>query len=145
MTTLIENPFCVIYPVPFKFSSRILEQKKSVFVKYATHEVIPTRLMSCKKIIIYESGSRKEITGECEILFIKLMALSKVISEYKDQLFLNDSELRSYSKGREEKEMLVFKIHNIKKYSIPKFLDHGLTMAGEYISEDEYKQLMNEI
>ncbi len=137
-----DNPFAIIYPIPQKFVSRIFDQKKSIFVKYNTHESIPRRLMDCKKILIYESGSERAIVGECEILFIELMNLPKLLSEHKDDLFLNEDELRTYSKGRDKKEMLVFKIHNIKKYPLPKTLDHKLTMAGEYISENAYLQLM---
>jgi hypothetical protein len=137
-----EKPFAIIYPIPHKFVTRILDQKKSIFVKYNTQASIPSRLMDCKKILIYESGSGKAVVGECDILFIELMSLSKVLSEHRDDLFLDEEELRAYSKGRDKKEMLVFKIHNIEKYSLPKVLDHRLTMAGEYISENAYLQLM---
>lgn len=140
-----ENPFAIIYPIPHKFVSRILDQKKSIFVKYYTHASIPRRLMDCKKILIYESGSGKTVVGECDILFIELMDLPKLLFKYRDDLFLNEDELRAYSKGRDKKEMLVFKIHNIKKYSLPKVLDHRLTMAGEYISGNAYRQLMKNL
>jgi len=56
-------PFAVIYPLPSHLASRILQDKKSVFVKYPTHETISPRLAPCKKLLLYISGSNKEIAG----------------------------------------------------------------------------------
>lgn len=145
MSNLIENPFAVIYSIPPEFASRVFDHKKSVIVKYSSREVISERLMSCKKILVYEPGSGKSIIGECNILSIELMTFLEVFPKYKNSLFLNEDELRTYSVGRDEKRMLVFKINNIKKYPVPIILDHSITMSGEYISEDTYQQLMKEL
>jgi len=85
-------PFAVIYPLPSHLTSRILHHKKSVFVKYPTYETISPKLASCKKLLLYISGSNfdepiistylngssnKEIAGEAEITSISLMTLSE--------------------------------------------------------------------
>lgn len=142
MSSDVEHPFAVIYPASSTFASRILDENKSVFVKYGTNENISTRLMSCKKLIIYESGTGRRVTGECDISAIYSMKPSKVISEYEKDLFLSEKELRYYSSGREGKKMMVFELNNIKKYSIPKILDHQITIGGKYISRDEYDHLV---
>ena len=67
--------FAVIYPLPSHLASRILNSKKSVFVKYPTHETISPKLASCKKFLLYISGSNKEIAGEADIISISLMTL----------------------------------------------------------------------
>jgi hypothetical protein len=134
-------PFAVIYPLPSHLASRILQDKKSVFVKYPTHEVISPKLVSCKKLLLYISGSNKEIAGEAEIASISLMTLSEVVSAYGSSLFLTKDELREYSGGRDSKKMMVFVLGGITKYPEAKCLGRGITMEGEYISKEEYKLL----
>ncbi len=135
------SPFAVIYPLPATLASRILQEKKSVFVKYPTHEIISPKLASCKKLLLYISGSNKEIAGEADIVSIDLMTLSEVVSAYSSSLFLTEDELREYSGGRDNKKMMVFVLGKITLYQEPKNLGRGITMVGEYISEEEYETL----
>ena len=142
-TNLNENkPFAVIYPLPLNIASRILNDKKSIFAKYLTHETISPKLTSCKKLLLYISGANKEIAGEAEIKYITLMTLSEVILEHSKDLFLKEDELLEYSNGRDSKKMIVFKLGEIKPYLKHKALGHGITMIGEYISEEEYSALL---
>jgi hypothetical protein len=131
-------PFAVIYPLPFHLASRILQDKKSIFVKYPTHETISQKLASCKKLLLYISGSNKEIAGEAEIKSICLMTLSKALKMHNSSLFLTEDELLEYSNGRDAKKMMVFELDAIRRYSEPKELGHGITMVGEYITREEY-------
>jgi len=137
-------PFAVIYPLPFHLASRILQDRKSIFVKYPTHEKISPKLESCQKLLLYISGSNKEIAGEAEIVSINLMTLSEVVSAHVSILFLTEEELREYSNGRDTKKMIVFELDAIRRHSEPKKLGHGITMVGEYISKEEYKSLIGE-
>jgi len=108
-------PFAVIYPLPSHLASRILQGKKSVFVKYPTHEIISPKLASCKKLLLYISGSNKEIAGEADIVSISLMTLSDVVSAYGTSLFLTEDELREYSGGRDNKKMNDAQVRNYLK------------------------------
>lgn len=136
--------FAVIYPLPLNIASRILFEKKSVFTKYPTHEILSPRLKSCKKLLFYVSGSNKEITGEADIVSIDLMVISEVLSKYRNNLFLTEDELREYSNGRDNKNMMVFSLDNLTTYSEPKYLGHGITMVGEYLSKEEYESLVGD-
>ncbi|MCE8426498.1 MAG: DUF365 domain-containing protein [Candidatus Methanoperedens sp.] len=136
--------FAVIYPLPSHLASRILQDKKSVFVKYPTHETISPKLASCKKLQLYISGSKKEITGEADLISINLMTLTDVVSAYGSSLFLAEDELREYSGCRDNKKMMVFELGGITKYPEAKCLGHRITMAGEYITEENYKFHINE-
>jgi hypothetical protein len=142
LTSSSSSPFAVIYPLPADLASRILHDKKSVFVKYPTHEIVSPKLASCKKLLLYISGSNKEIAGEADITSISLMTLSEAISAYSDSLFLTEEELREYSGGRDNKKMMVFLLGRITKYPKPRHLGHGITMVGEYISKEEYDSLV---
>jgi hypothetical protein len=136
-----QKPFAVIYPLPSHLASRILKDKKYVFVKYPTHETISPKLASCKKLLLYISGSNKEIAGEADIVSINLMTLSEVVSAYRSSLFLTENELRKYSGGRDNKKLMVFVLGGITKYPEAKCLGRGITMVGEYLTEEEYKAL----
>jgi len=139
------SPIAVVYPLPFHLASRILQDKKSVFVKYPTHESISPKLASCKKLLLYVSGSNKEIAGEADVVSISLMTLSEVVSAYGSNLFLNRDELREYSNGRDNKKMMVFVLGRITPYQEPKHLGHGITMVGEYMSKEEYNSLIGDL
>ena len=136
------NLFAVIYPLPSNLASRILQDRKSIFVKYPTHEKISPKLESCQKLLFYISGSNKEIGGEAEIVSINLMTLPEVVSAYGSKLFLTEDELREYSNGRDAKKMMVFELSAIRRYSEPKELGHGITMVGEYMQKEEYDALI---
>jgi hypothetical protein len=140
----LSSPFAVIYPLPSHLALRILQDKKSVFVKYPTHVMISPKLASCKKLLLYISGSNKEIAGEAEIESIRLMTISEVVLTYSSNLFLTEEELREYSNGRDSKKMMVFVLGRITLYPEPKSLGHGITMIGEYSSEDEYNALVDD-
>ncbi|MCE8426495.1 MAG: DUF365 domain-containing protein [Candidatus Methanoperedens sp.] len=135
------TPFAVIYPLPSHLASRILQDKKSVFVKYSKHKTVTPKLASCKKLLLYISGSKKEIGEEADIVSISLMALSDVVSAYGSSLFLAEDELREYSGCRDNKKMMVFELGGITKYPEAKCLGHRITMAGEYMSKEEYEDL----
>ncbi len=59
-------------------------------------------------------------------------------------LFLTENELREYSNGRDSKKMMVFELGEIKKYSEPNAPGHGITMVGEYVSEEQYNALVSD-
>ncbi len=145
MRQLDEIPFAVIYPLPSHLASRILQDRKSVFVKFPTHEIISPKLASCKKLLLYISGSNKEIAGEADIVSINLMTLSDVVSAYGSRLFLTEDELREYSGGRDNKKMMVFELGSITRYPEPKQLGRGITMVGEYMSKEEYDALVGDL
>jgi hypothetical protein len=108
MSKIQKDSISVIYPLPSHLASRILQDKKSVFVKYPTHGTISSKLTSCKKFLLYISGSSKEIAGEAEVKSISLMTLSEVLAAHDSSLFLTEDELREYSNGRDNKKMMVF-------------------------------------
>lgn len=136
-------PFAVIYPLPSHLALRILQNKKSIFVKYSKHKTITPKIASCKKLLLYISGSNKEIGGEADIVSISLMTLSDVVSEYDSNLFLTEDELREYSDGRDNKKMMVFELGGITKYPEAKCLGRRITMAGQYMSKEGYEKLIN--
>lgn len=135
-------PYGVIFPIPIDIIDRLFKNKV-VFVKYPTHEVIGDRLKACKKMLFYASRANKEIVGEGNINQIELLSKEQVLKDYINVLFLNKEELEEYSRGG-TKKLLVFSLENSTKYKVPVSLDHPITMVGEYISQEDYNEIIEQ-
>jgi len=113
------SPFAVVYPLPSHFASRILQDRKSLFVKYPTHETILPKLVSCKKLLLDISGSNKEIAWEVDRKVEK--ELREVENELKDVDRevgkLTDSQkmiLGMIKNGSIDKKIKTLKLINLK-------------------------------
>lgn len=135
--------YAVIYAVPKKFTDRLFESSRLVFLKYTPHEVISENLKSCKKLLFYESYGEKEIIGEGNIEKIELLDLEEILNKYEKELFLTKEELYSYSNGREKKP-LVFTLQNSQNFNKKIKLKRQITMSGKLISKKEYEKLLDE-
>lgn len=120
--------------------NRFFEDNKTVFIKFPVHESVSTNLKSCKKLIFYESHGEWKLIGEGNIINVLTMSVNDVYTHFERELFLSKEELTSYVKLRFNKKVLVFQLFNLRKYRQPIKLDHYITMAGEYISEEKYMQ-----
>ncbi|MBN2566784.1 DUF365 domain-containing protein [Candidatus Woesearchaeota archaeon] len=134
----------VIYPVPYDLAMNIFKKNKKIFVKYLTHE--PTkktvvRLKKGMKLYIYSSQSKKVILGEGVIDEISFLNRSEILSKFDDELFISESELRDYSKGRESKKAQVLKIKNIVLYPKGKIVKRAITMTGIYVTGQNKKSI----
>lgn len=134
----------MIYPLTQNLIDRFFEDSKTVFIKFPTHEIISTNLKSCKKLIFYKSHGGWELIGEGNIMNVLLMSIHDVYTHFEKELFLSKVELDSYVKSRFNKKVLVFQLSALRKYKQPIKLDHYLTMVGEYITQENYTQIVNE-
>jgi len=138
----------VIYPIPLRFIKRILSEKRNVFVRYLPHSTCP-RLAPRSKILLYASRGQKEIVGEAMINKIEFLTPDEVLEKYGKKVFLNRDELMTCASQRSSrttsKKMLTLVLSVPKKYSKGiKYKGH-MTMAGEYLTEDIYKALFEEL
>jgi hypothetical protein len=136
-----------IYPVPSKFVSRIFDDRKQVFVKYTNHET--SRLVPRNKVLFYASHERGEIVGEATIKAVEFLTPAEALEKHGDELFLNREELMSYvsqsSSRTASKKMLVLAFSNPRKYPKAIRAKKPLTMAGQYLTEEEYQALFEEL
>jgi hypothetical protein len=137
------QPIGIVYPLPSHLIDRFFKDKKSVFVKFPTHETISSRLRGCEKLIFYKSKSGWELVGEAKIDDVSLRSIQEVLSNFKEELFLSEEEFKSYAKSRNNKKVLVFKLSRPITYQRPVKLDHYVTMTGEYISVEDYHRLIS--
>jgi hypothetical protein len=114
-----------------------------VLIKFPTHETISLRLRGCKKLIFYKSKGGWKLVGEAKIDDISLMSIHEVLSNFREELFLSEEELKSYLKSRNNRKVLVFKLSKPITYRHPVKLDHYVTMTGEYISVEDYRRLIS--
>jgi hypothetical protein len=134
----------VIFPIPTELVDRLFRGNTKVFVKYVAHNT--TRLAPKHKVIFYASHGSKKLIGEGTIEKVEFLTPQKVLEKYKDQLFLNEAELDAYVKRSpsrsSSKEMLTLVLKKLKKFPKPIDYNKPITMAGQYLSAEEYSSLI---
>jgi hypothetical protein len=132
---LPDDTLGIIYPLIPEHTSRLFEDRKTVFVKFVGKGVSPQRLHPGSKLFIYESKGRMEIVGEAKIVEIGTATFGEVLEKYGDRLFLTPEELHEYVGDRIAKRMLVLVITNPRRYKSPIQLAKSVTMAGRYMTK----------
>lgn len=134
----------VIYPIPVDFVDRLFDGKPKVFIKYLAHS--STRLVPNHKVIFYASRGPKKLVGEGIIEKVEFLTPEEVLSTYRNKLPVSEAELHKYvtwiSLRDASKEMLTLSLRKLRRY--PVGIDYGkpMTMAGKYLSHEEYNLLM---
>jgi hypothetical protein len=128
----------VIYPIPSKLIDRFFDGDTKTFVKCLSHDT--TRVAPKNKIIFYASHGSKELTGEGTIKKVEFLDPETILSRYKQTLFLTENEFRTYIGCRTR--ILVLTLSDIKKYSKPIKYKRSITMAGQYVTKNEYFSLL---
>lgn len=134
----------VIYPVPPEFAGRLFVGKNNVFVKCTGRQ--STRLKPGHKVIIYESqGPRKlglqKLIGEGTVETAEFLSPETVLAIHGPNLFLNKYEFHKYV-GR--REVLTLKLKELKKYLKPINIKEQITMAGKYLTAEQYHSLVGD-
>lgn len=134
----------VVFPVPEKFVSRLLSGKRNVFVKYVARST-NLRIAPGNKLILYASGGSKELVGEGVIQAIEFLTPIEALEKHGDKVFLDRDELIKYATQVPErkltKKMLVLVLSRVKTYSPRLKWKKPITMTGQYLTQDRYKEL----
>jgi hypothetical protein len=134
----------VIYPVPLQYVERLLVEKRNVFVKYV-RTTGSLRLAKKDKVLFYASQSSKKIVGEGKIENLEFLTPSEALKKYGNKLFIGAEELEVYRKKQPKrdssKKMLILFLSNLRYYRESKNFKTPITMAGRYITKDEYSEL----
>ena len=135
----------VIFPIPNKFVDRLFIQNRNVFVKYIARTT-RVGIMPKHKVLFYASHGSKDIAGEGVIERILFLTPDEAFARYCDKVFLNKDELKQYTsmqpKRDSSKKMLVLVLSKLKRYSQPVRFKQPITMAGQYLTKEEYKELL---
>lgn len=136
----------VVYPVPKKLVGRLLYGNRNVFVKYLARNT-SLRIAPRHKVVFYASHDAKELVGEGTIQTIDFLTPFGALEKYGDKIFLDRDELVKYAtkeRGRAlTKRMLVLVLSKIKTYLPPPKWGRPITMTGQYLTDEEYKQLVH--
>jgi hypothetical protein len=134
----------VVFPVPERLVERLLSENRNVFVKYVARTT-NLRITPKNKLILYASHGSAELVGEGIIQTIELLTPSEVLDKYGSKVFLDRDELMAYATqepGRTlSKRMLVLALDKIKTYKPHIKWKKPMTMAGQYLTEEEYRKL----
>ena len=134
----------IVFPILPVFVDRLLVEKRKVFVKYIARN--GAQIKPKQKVLFYVSRSSKEIVGEGQIVEIEFLTPDEVFAKHGDKVFLKKDELVQYALKQPNrdtsKKMLVLVLTRLKRYPKPVKCKKGMTMAGQYLTEDDYKELM---
>ena len=128
-----------IYPLSESYIDRFFNEGKKIFLKYLPHE--NTNLKKNHKLLFYRSRSDKKIVGEGVINKIEFLSPYEILDRYKNDIFLTKDELQIYVGNRGDKKMLTIHLKNIIKYEEPVISKYSITMAGKYVSKNEYDDM----
>lgn len=138
----------VIYAVPKNIIYNVLDNKKNIFVKYLTHPITKKsriKLHSGIKLYLYESHAKRCLVGEADIINLTFLNLDEVISLYRKKLMFSENEFIKYSRGREEKKVIVFELKNIKRYRKSIQINLPITMSGLYVDSKLNKKIKSSL
>lgn len=135
----------IVFPIPEQFVNRLMIEGRDVFVKYLPR-ITGLKIAPKDRLLFYVSHSSKEIVGEGRIEEISFLTPDAALEKYGIRLFLNQNELREYTLRRPErgpsKKMLVLVLSRLKRYTKPKKPKRSITMAGQYVTQEEYLELL---
>ncbi len=136
----------VIFPIPKQFVDRLLVDNRNVFVKYVPR-ITGLKIVPKDKVLFYASHSSKEIVGEGKIDEMLFLTPEEALQKYGERMFLNEKELSEYTlqqpRRDSQKKMLVLVLSGIRRYSEPRKLKKPITMAGQYLTREEYKRILS--
>ena len=133
-----------IYPLLPKHIERIFEGR-DVFCKYVGKG--RPRIGEGSKILFYASGGRFEVLGEAIVQVIEFLTPKEAAAKYEERLFITNEELENYRKQRGRppgKKLLVLRLTNVIRYDKPHKLSKAVTMAGQTLTDIEYRKLLSE-
>ena len=129
----------IIFPILRDHIQRLLEGKKTVFVKFVGN--LPKRLHPGSKLFFYESRSKKEIVGEARIVEISSGTPQEVLQRFRNDLFLTATEFEKYIGDRKSQRVLVLILTSAKRYRRPLKIAKAITMTGQYMTKQMLRSL----
>ncbi len=139
-----QEKYGVIYPVLGNLIDRFFEGK-TIFVKYLPRKT--EAFQSGMKLLLYLSGGPKTIVGEAVIEKSEFMPLREAFQRYTDKIFITKEEALEYAHrfgDREEKDMLLLHLKDIREYQRPTASTRPVTMSGLYIDKKEYESIIQQ-
>jgi hypothetical protein len=128
-----------IYAVPIILIDQLFDGKNKVFVKCTGQQ--STKLLPKHKIVFYGSHGEKKLIGEGIIKKVEFLNPEEVISKYKEELFIDEQQFRQYVGKRQR--ILTLELKGLKKYQEPIQIKEVITMAGKYLTAEQYDSIVN--
>ena len=135
-----------IFPISSEHATRIFDDGRTAFVKYTRFK----ELRKNSKIIFYIS-KEKRLFGEGTIESIERLDPKTAWACFGQKIFLDKDEFERYStkspiggNDRMMPEITVYLLRGLRKYSKSHQLSTGMTPAGRYINNEEYKRIVDQ-
>jgi hypothetical protein len=135
-----------VFPISSKHVSRIFDDGRTVFVKYTSFK----KFKKNSKIIFCISKG-KRLFGEGIIEGVERMDPKTAWSRFGQKIFLDEDEFEQYrvkspigGQSRMMSEITVYSLRGFRKYGKNIQLPTGMTPAGHYMTNEEYKKILNQ-
>ena len=124
----------VTHPVPTEFATRIYNGK-NVFIG----KMFLGKVKKGDKFVLYESHGAKAYTGWADIIQIKKMKKSDILTKYDNQLMINSEEFKEYSKNRNI--MTIIEFENFEFFNNKVVPKKFIPVGGKYIDYNELNMI----
>jgi hypothetical protein len=123
----------IIFPLYSEMIERALNHQKDVFVKFSQRKIRPGM-----KLYLYSTGEggNRKVVAEGVIENVEYAKPSEAKNEYGDRIFQTPQEFEDYVNGRENREMLVLELDDLKRLEEHKEPSGNVTVAGLYLDEE---------
>ena len=133
----------MIIPIPSYLLKRIFDQGKNIIVKVAT---VFKEIRPGSKVLFYSSHEIHAVVGEGTVERSEIVSASELLNNFKkydNRMFITEKELRTYVSQRKKGRFLVITLKDIKKYNTPVKLKRFVPMAGQYLTQHLYEEILS--
>lgn len=126
----------VSHPIPTEYAKRIYNDGKTVFVGKA----YLGKVTKGDKFLIYESHGARAFTGWADITFIGKVKTNSILEKFGNKLIVSPDEFKDYAQNRNL--MTIIEFENFEKFSKPIKPPRFVAIGGQYIYEDQYRNIL---
>ena len=136
----------VIYSLRKNNFDILQKRENPIYVKFIAHTTSknPTRLNKGHFLLLYLSRRNNSISGYAKINKVSFKTPSDIKQNYIERIQMKKEEFDRYIIGRESKPLLFLELKEIVKIKKNITINHRMTMAGKYITNNEMKLLLGD-
>lgn len=133
-----------MYPILPQHVDRMFDEEKDIFVKFSKHKHLAEG-----SIIIFHVSEKKEFAGEGVIKNVEKLEPNEAWTRYSNRIFLTKKEYDSYVSRsplakRKPKAIMVYALHQLRRYEKPIPSTRRMTLAGYYIAQKDYEDIVRQ-
>jgi len=131
----------IIYPIPQEDYDTLKSRKNPIYIKFLSKN--STELKIGHILIFYLSRKNKTLIGYSKIINVYFKSPLDILKYHKDNTQMKEEKIIEYIHTRENKNILVLELDEIKDFDIPIKIDYPITMMGKYVHIEGYNYIFS--